>query len=94
MRESFSDAAGLLAWARVGNFKGEGPTGLKQYLVANREKFTRGFSEKLLTYALGRRQVLTDENELTGIRAIAERDNFRFQALILAFVEFKLFQTR
>lgn len=67
---------------------------MKQCLVANREKVARGFNEKLLTHSLGLRHVLTDENELTGIRAIAERDNFRFQALILAFVEFKLFQTR
>ena len=53
-----------------------------------------GTQTQSFPFRLERRHVLTDENELASIRAIAERDNFRFQALILAFVEFKLFQTR
>jgi hypothetical protein len=79
---------------RVGDFKVEGPNGLKQYLVANKEKFARGFSEKLLTYALGRRHLITDEPELARLRETAMKDQFRLQTLILALVENPLFQTR
>jgi hypothetical protein len=50
----------------------------------------RGFSEKLLTYALGRR-LITDEPEWARIRETAMKDQFRFQTLILAFVDFPLF---
>lgn len=79
---------------RVGDFEGKGPAGLKQYLVANKERFARGFSEKLLTYALGRRHLITDEPELARIRETAMKDQFRFQTLIAALVESPLFQTR
>ncbi|MFM8274499.1 MAG: DUF1592 domain-containing protein [Gemmata sp.] len=79
---------------RVGDFEGKGPAGLKRYLVANKERFARGFSEKLLTYALGRRHLISDEPELARVRAAALKARFRFQTLILAFVESPLFQTR
>ena len=67
---------------------------MKKYLLANKDKFARGFSEKLLTYALGRRHLITDEPELTRIRAIAEKDDFRFQTLVLALIESPAFQAR
>jgi len=79
---------------RMGDFEGPGPAALKKYLVANKDKFARGFSEKLLTYALGRRHLITDEPELARIRETAIKDQFRFQSLILALVENTLFQTR
>jgi hypothetical protein len=79
---------------RMGDFEAQGPTGLKKYLVANQEKFARGFSEKLLTYALGRRHLITDEPELNRLREATTKDQLRFQTLILAFVENPLFQTR
>lgn len=79
---------------RVGDFEGTGPAGLKQYLVANKEKFARGFSEKLLTYSLGRRHLITDEPELARIRETAMKDQFRFQTLIVSLVDSPLFQTR
>jgi hypothetical protein len=79
---------------RMGDFEAQGPNGLKKYLVANKEKFARGFSEKLLTYALGRRYLITDEPELARLREKAMKDQFRFQTLILALVENPLFQRR
>jgi hypothetical protein len=79
---------------RMGDFEGKGPAGLKQYLVANKEKFARGFSEKLLTYALGRRHLITDEPELARIRETAMKDQFRLQTLIVALVDSPLFQAR
>jgi hypothetical protein len=45
----------------------------------------------LLTYALGRRHLITDEPELA--RA-AMKDQFRFQTVILALVENPLFKSR
>jgi hypothetical protein len=47
-----------------------------------------------LTYALGRRHLITDEPELARLRETAMKDQFRFQTLILAFVENPLFQRR
>jgi hypothetical protein len=62
--------------------------------MANREKFATGFVEKLATYALGRRLLLTDEPQLQAVRDAAVADDFRFQALIVALVKSDLFQNR
>ncbi|WP_439624688.1 DUF1592 domain-containing protein [Gemmata sp.] len=78
----------------LGGVEGQGVPALKKYLAANRDKFARGFSEKLATYALGRRTLVTDEPELARVREAALKDGFRFQALVLALVESPLFQTR
>lgn len=79
---------------QMGGIEGQGAPAVKQYLVANKDKFARGFTEKLATYALGRRPLLTDEPELARIRTTAEKDQFRFRTLILALIESPLFQTR
>jgi hypothetical protein len=78
----------------LGGVEGKGAAAVKQYLVANRDKFATGFTEKLATYALGRRLLLTDEPALHAVRDAALADGFRFQTLILALVESDLFQTR
>jgi hypothetical protein len=78
----------------LGGVEGKGAAAVKKYLVANRDKFATGFTEKLATYALGRRLLLTDEPALHAVRDAALADGFRFQTLILALVESDLFQTR
>jgi hypothetical protein len=77
----------------MGGIEGQGVEAVKQYLTANKDRFARGFTEKLATYAMGRRHLLTDEHELTKIRDAAMKDNFKFQTVILELVQSKMFQT-
>jgi|GEM_PF-1935061 len=77
----------------MGGVEGQGVEALKQYLVANKERFARGFTEKLATYAMGRKNMLTDDTEIKKIQDAAMQDNFRFQTLLLALVQSKMFQT-
>lgn len=76
----------------MGGIEGQGVDALKKYLLANKDRFARGFTEKLATYAMGRRHLLTDEPELTKIRDTAMKDDFRFQTLIHALVQSPMFQ--
>lgn len=78
----------------MGGIEGQGVAAVKKYLVANKDRFARGFTEKLATYALGRRHLITDEPELEKIRAKAAQDDFKFQALIVALVESEMFQAK
>jgi mono/diheme cytochrome c family protein len=77
---------------RMGEIEGKGPDALKRYLLANKDRFARGFTEKLASYALGRRHLITDEAALKSIRETAMKDDFRLQTLILALVQSELFQ--
>ena len=77
---------------RMGEIEGKGPDAVKRYLMANKDRFARGFTEKLASYALGRRHLITDEAALKNIRETAMKDDFRLQTLILALVQSELFQ--
>jgi hypothetical protein len=77
---------------RMGEIEGKGPDALKRYLLANKDRFARGFTEKLASYALGRRHLITDEAALKSIRETAMKDDFRLQTLILALVQSEMFQ--
>ena len=75
--------------------KFDGPSGLKQLLVAKyRDDFVTTVSEKLLTYALGRGLERYDRPVVRGIMRDAAADNYRLPALIMAVVESKPFQMR
>jgi hypothetical protein len=70
----------------------EGPVGLRNWLVGYSDTFVRVSSEKLLTYALGRR---LDPEDMTLVRKItkdAARSNNRFSALVLGIVQSNTFQ--
>jgi hypothetical protein len=70
----------------------EGPAGLRKWLVGYSDTFVRVSSEKLLTYALGRR---LDPEDMTLVRKItkdAARSNNRFSALVLGIVQSNTFQ--
>jgi hypothetical protein len=60
--------------------------GYKAALLAEREKFTRAFSEKLLTYALGRPVGYVDNTTLEQITTTAVSSDHRLQDLIQAVV--------
>jgi len=77
---------------RMGEIEGKGPDAVKRYLMANKDRFARGFTEKLASYALGRRHLVTDEAALKSISETAMNDDFRLQTLILALVQSELFQ--
>jgi hypothetical protein len=64
-----------------------GPAGLRQVLLTHSELFVQTFSEKLLTYALGRSLEPTDMPAVRAIVRGAARDDYRLSALVLGVVE-------
>jgi hypothetical protein len=71
----------------------DGPAALREALLGRSEAFVTTASEKLLTYALGRRLEYYD---MPAIRAIVSRsaaEDYRFSALVLSVVESEQFST-
>jgi hypothetical protein len=64
-----------------------GLPGLRALLLADREQFPRTVTEKLLTYALGRRLEYSDEPAVRKIVRDAATGGYRWSALILGIVE-------
>jgi Protein of unknown function (DUF1592)/Protein of unknown function (DUF1588)/Protein of unknown function (DUF1585)/Protein of unknown function (DUF1595) len=84
------DASGQLA----DGSKIDGVIGLRNAIVARPEVFASTFTEKLLTYALGRG---LDYRDMPTVRAIvrnAARDNYRFSAFITGVVHSVPFRMR
>jgi hypothetical protein len=70
----------------------DGPSGLRKWLLGYSDQFMRVTSERLLTYALGRR---LDPEDMPAVRRIARgaaQGNNRFSALVLGIVESDVFQ--
>ena len=70
----------------------EGPAGLRKWLLGYSDQFVRVCSEKLLTYALGRR---LDPEDMPLVRKVAKqagRNNNKFSALVLSIVQSDAFQ--
>jgi mono/diheme cytochrome c family protein len=73
----------------------QGPAGLKHLLLTKlREEFIETFSEKLMTYALGRGLEYYDKPAIRGIAAQAEKSNDSIPAFIQAIVSSQQFQMR
>jgi hypothetical protein len=71
-----------------------GLPGLRRVLLDRRDEFTRAFTERLLTYALGRG---VEANDMPAIRAIARstaQDDYRIRAVILGIVRSGPFNMR
>jgi hypothetical protein len=72
----------------------------KQALLAEKERFVRGFVEKMLTYALGRSVGATDRGTVDEIvkalepETAKDEDRYRLQALLQAIVASPVFQTK
>jgi mono/diheme cytochrome c family protein len=77
------DASG----ATVGGERLDGLTGLRALLLSRPEQFPRTVTEKLLTYALGRRLEYSDEPAVRKIVRDAAAGGYRWSALILGIVE-------
>ena len=72
----------------------DGPAGLREILVKKKDMFVETFTERLLTYALGRG---VEEYDLPVIRRIvneAEADNQKWSSIILGIVNSTPFQLR
>jgi hypothetical protein len=63
--------------------QGEGVEGLKAYIRSNREiDFVDNLCRKLLSYALGRTLLLSDDPLIERMRIALSEDDYRFQTLI------------
>jgi len=69
-------------------------TGLRAALTAHPERFVNTFTEKLLTYALGRGLEYYDMPAVRKILADTAADNYRMQSVILGVVKSYPFQYR
>ncbi|MBY0494967.1 MAG: DUF1592 domain-containing protein [Cyanobacteria bacterium] len=70
----------------------EGPAGLRAALLTHQDMFLTGFTESLLTYALGRRVEYTDMPMVRAIvRDAAKKDN-KFSAFVLSVVNSNAFR--
>ena len=71
-----------------------GPAGLREVLVKKRDLFVETFTERLLTYALGRGVEEYDNAALRTITRAAAADNQKWSAIILGIVKSTPFQMR
>ncbi|MBS1834680.1 MAG: DUF1592 domain-containing protein [Acidobacteria bacterium] len=74
--------------------KFEGVAGLQQAILARPELFVQTFTEKLLTYGLGRGVEYYDQPAVRKIARGAKQDNYRFSSFILGIVHSTPFQMR
>jgi hypothetical protein len=84
------DASGELP----GGQRFSGPAELKNILKGKKELFARALSEKMLTYALGRGLEYYDKCAVDQLVAALEKNDYRFQALIVETIKSPPFQMR
>jgi mono/diheme cytochrome c family protein len=65
----------------------EGLTGLRSFLLADPEQFPRTVTEKLMSYALGRRLEYYDQPAVREIVRAAAAQNYRWSSIILGIVK-------
>jgi mono/diheme cytochrome c family protein len=71
-----------------------GPDDLRQALLRRPEQFVQHFTERLLTYALGRTLSYEDMPTVRGIVRDAEEDGYRFSTIVWAIVQSEPFRVR
>jgi hypothetical protein len=89
-RERAADASGEL----VDGTKIEGAAGLRQRLLSRPDEFVNTFTERLMTYALGRPTTFSDMPAVRSIVRDAARDDDRFSAIVLGIVKSVPFQMK
>ncbi len=77
------DASGVLADGRRFN----GPVELKQLLMSEREKIARNLSMRVLSYALGRSVLFTDEPAIEHLESCLLNNNFDPQLFLIEVVK-------
>jgi hypothetical protein len=97
-RHRIQDLGGHTVDARAtfpGGIEGEGLQGIRQYIRDHREEnFVRGFSSKLLVFALGRSIALSDDLLIQEIRGKLAGDGYRFETVIESIVTSRQFLNR
>ena len=71
-----------------------GPTGIKQFILARPEQFTRCLTEKLLVYALGRRLSFNDRDDVEHIVDQVSLQQYGLRTLIHQIVSSKVFHSK
>jgi len=66
----------------------------KQALMAEKDRFVRGFVEKMLSYALGRPVGAADRGTIDGIINSVDHEKYRMQSLIQAIIASEPFQMK
>ncbi len=66
----------------------------KAGLMAQKDKFARAFSVKMLTYALGRPVGYPDHQLIDSLVELLRKNNYRIQPLIYAIAASEVFQTK
>ncbi|MBX2840226.1 MAG: DUF1592 domain-containing protein [Flammeovirgaceae bacterium] len=93
-RESYGkvdiDASGVLASGEAFN----GPAELKELLLLEKEKFARNISSRLLSYAIGRSILFTDEPLLRKMETSLLENNFNPDNVIMELVKGYAFQLK
>lgn len=84
------DASGTLPDGRTINGMGD----LKKSLLADKEKFARHVTEKMLTYALGRGVEYYDKRAMDRIVSEVAKDDFKFSRIVIAIVQSDPFRLR
>jgi hypothetical protein len=72
-------------------------TTLEEYkagLMAQKDKFARAFTTKMLTYAIGRPVGYTDHETVDGLVDVLKKNDYRIQSLIEAIVASEPFRTK
>jgi uncharacterized protein DUF1585 len=72
----------------------KGPKELKALLMADRDAFVAGLTEKLMIYALGRGLERYDRAALQAIEASLPAHDYRFSQLVLGVVDSLPFQMK
>jgi hypothetical protein len=84
------DASGTLPDGRKINGMGD----LKKALLADKEKFARHVTEKMLTYALGRGVEYYDRPAIDRIVSEVAKDDFKLSRMVIAIVQSDPFRLR
>lgn len=84
------DASGVLPDGRSFN----GPSELLTILSADKDAFTEGMTERMLTYALGRGLETYDRRTVRSIAKHVAQNDYRFSSMILGIVKSLPFQHR
>ena len=72
----------------------EALSGLQDILLQQKDQFTQAFTQRLLTYALGRGLEPYDQPKVRAIVKAVADDNYRIHTLILAIVNSEPFNLR
>ena len=84
------DASGVL----FNGAKVDGPSTLRQMLLSRPQVFIGVFTEKLMTYALGRGVEYYDMPTVRSIVRNSAKDNYRFSSIVLGIVKSNAFQMK